>query len=104
MFKYINRPSTASLLVASLALLPRSTAIQCAKGSGFTFNFRGQCDIEAFKAAYKEDIYDNEARTPGSCTNTLEQELAAQFQVDTSALDDAIKEACTAAQKSKPKM
>ena len=94
---------TATLLIT---LLPAYTAAQtaCAKGSGFDFLFQGPCNVASFKAAYNEDIFLNPVRTPTSCANTLDEELAAQFGVATGALDAAILAACDQAEKDKPTM
>ena len=68
-------------------------------------NLRGvKTDVDAFKNAYKEDVFENKARTPATCSNTLEQELAAHFNVAANELDASIKAACTEAQKAKPEM
>jgi len=74
----------------------------CAKGSGFDFLFGGSCDVANFKAAYDADVFLNPVRTPATCTNTLEEELAAQFGVAVGALDAAILAACDTAEKAKP--
>ena len=99
---HIQHPSKHLLLLASL-LHPAAAQTACIKGGGYEFKFDGACEQSNFIAGFK-DVYDDALLKPAGCSNTIEQELAAQLGVSTASLATGIKDACKAAQDAKQVM
>jgi len=75
----------------------------CNSGAGYDFYFKGECNLENFRSAFEDAVFNNPLRTSTGCTNTVDEELAALLEVSIIAdLEDAVKKVCKAAQEAKP--
>ena len=75
----------------------------CNSGAGYDFHFKGECNLENFRSAFEDAVFNNPLRAPTGCTNTVDEELTALFGLSSAnGLEDAVKEVCKAAQEAKP--
>ena len=92
--------------VLALMLLPThhtSAYTACNSGAGYDFYFNGECNLENFRSAFKDAVFNNPLRTSTGCKNNVDEELAALLNVSSTAnLEYAVKEVCKAAQEAKP--